>query len=235
MNTLFLIDHQAKTWEIDKNTGWTVGRDPTNSMVLSDIKVSRKHAVVRWEKGEFVVRDLNSRNGTFVNSQRIESTGLSNGDVLRFGNTELLVRIGSQQLVEEELVNQKQQMSVLDTYMDFEDEFRVHESGFSGNLKTLSMVEVVQTIMQFGKDGLLEIRDSDDSVIANAWFLNGEIVHAEFDRDIGVQAMYRIVNLDTGIFEFQNDRESPVHTIEQSTMSILLEACKQMDEAGRKP
>ncbi len=235
MNTLILIDHQTRMYEIDKNTGWTVGRDPSSSLVLNDIKVSRKHAMVRWEKDEFVVRDLGSRNGTFVNDQRIEVTGLANGDVLRFGNMELLARIGSHKMVEEEIFSQREQLSVLDTYTGFDDEFRVHETGFSGNLKTLSMVEVVQTIMQFGKNGLLEIRDDQDQIIAKAWFLNGEIVHSEFGKEIGVPAMYRIVNLDTGLFEFQNDIESPVHTIEQSTMSILLEACKQKDESGRKP
>ncbi len=230
---LILIDQQARTFEISKQTGWAVGREPTNTLVLNDIKVSRRHAVVRWEGDHFIVRDMGSRNGTFVNDARIEHATLEDGDIIRIGDSEFLVRIAAQQMVEEELFNQRRQMASLETHMDMDNEFRVHEKGFSGSLKTLSMVEIIQTIMQFGKDGLLKITDYNDNIIAEAFFMSGEVIHAEYDSTKGLPAMYEMMKLDNGIFEFQNEIASPEHTISQSTMSILMESCRRIDESNR--
>ena len=45
----------------------TIGREATNKIAVIDRSVSRKHCLLRGEKGEFQVRDLDSRNGTLVN------------------------------------------------------------------------------------------------------------------------------------------------------------------------
>lgn len=220
--------------EIGKQTGWTVGRDPTNTLVLNDIKVSRQHSVIRWEGENFVVRDMGSRNGTFVNSEQIQLSKLDDGDILRIGNHEFMIRLATQQMVEQELYKQRRQMACLETHMEQEDEFRINESGFSGSLRTLSMVEIIQTIMQFGKDGRLVILDMGEDEVAEAFFREGEIVHAEFDTNEGVTAIYDMMKLEIGIFEFQNDTPAPKQTINQSTMSVLMEACRRKDEFDNK-
>jgi len=231
---LVLIDQQARTFEISRETGWAVGREPTNTLVLNDIKVSRRHAVVRWEGDHFVVRDMGSRNGTFVNGEKIQVAELADGDIVRIGDSEFLVRIAAQRMVEEELINQRRQMASLETHMDMDDEFRIHEKGFSGSLMTLSMIEIIQTIMQFGKDGRLTIVDDDDDVIVGeAFFLSGEVIHAVFGDITGLSAMYEMMKLDSGMFEFQNEVSAPEHSISQSTMSIMMESCRRIDESKR--
>jgi len=233
VEALILIDQQAQTYELGKESGWTFGRDPTNTLVLNDIKVSRQHSVIRWEGENFVVRDMGSRNGTYVNNELIQVSKLVDGDILRIGNNEFMVRLATQQLVEQELFRQRRQMACLETHMEQEDEFRINESGFSGNLRTLSMMEIIQTIMQFGKDGRLLIHDENEEVIATAFFREGEIIHAEFDQDEGKMAIYKMMRLETGVFEFKNDTSTIERTINQSTMSLLMEACKFKDEANR--
>ena len=69
-----------------------VGRVPTCNVVLPDHLVSRQHAEIRRESFGYVVRDLGSSNGTFVNGQRLsadESRPLRDGDTLRLGSSEL--------------------------------------------------------------------------------------------------------------------------------------------------
>lgn len=51
----------------------TLGRGESNSIVINSPKVSRNHARVEWSDNRFVVRDLDSSNGTFVNGQRVET------------------------------------------------------------------------------------------------------------------------------------------------------------------
>jgi pSer/pThr/pTyr-binding forkhead associated (FHA) protein len=71
-------------------TSLRVGRDGDVDIVLSDDAVSGRHALVMQDATGTSVEDLGSRNGTFVNEERVEGRRhLSDGDRLRVGNTVL--------------------------------------------------------------------------------------------------------------------------------------------------
>jgi cobalamin biosynthesis Mg chelatase CobN len=64
----------------------TLGRDSSNSIVINDAEISRRHARLTAQGGKYVLEDLGSTNGTFVNGQRISGQYvLKPGDVLSFG------------------------------------------------------------------------------------------------------------------------------------------------------
>lgn len=70
-----------------------VGRDGRKSQVLvDDPSVSSEHAKIRWENGVFVIYDLASTNGTFVNNRRIEKQRLMDGDSVRLGRMEFVFK-----------------------------------------------------------------------------------------------------------------------------------------------
>lgn len=73
-----------------------VGRSQSCSLPIDSHRVSREHASIEPSGDRFVVRDLASTNGTFVNGQRIESAELNDGDLLVFADTELSFRCPSQ-------------------------------------------------------------------------------------------------------------------------------------------
>ena len=68
----------------------TVGRSPEADVVLLDEKASRIHCGVRLWDGKFYIKDLKSRNGTYVNDQRIEVAKLKAGDRIRIGSISFL-------------------------------------------------------------------------------------------------------------------------------------------------
>jgi hypothetical protein len=69
----------------------SIGRDMTNDIVINDGEVSRKHAVLRLSAGSYVIEDLGSTNGTFVNGQRlIGPHSLSVGEVITLGEIVML-------------------------------------------------------------------------------------------------------------------------------------------------
>jgi hypothetical protein len=69
----------------------TIGRATQNLLVLNDDNVSQKHAEVVPKAGGYYVRDLGSRNGTFVNDLRVENEKrLAAGDVVAVGGTKML-------------------------------------------------------------------------------------------------------------------------------------------------
>ena len=67
------------------STAVTIGRLPNNVVAIDNPAVSGQHARVVVEGGQFVVEDLNSRNGTFVNNQAVTKHVLQEGDVIRIG------------------------------------------------------------------------------------------------------------------------------------------------------
>jgi hypothetical protein len=64
-----------------------LGRHRNNDVVLQDAKVSAFHARIDHAGDEYVLVDLDSRNGTFVRGQRVTQVALRSGDELRFGLT----------------------------------------------------------------------------------------------------------------------------------------------------
>ncbi|MGH7708953.1 MAG: FhaA domain-containing protein [Vulcanimicrobiaceae bacterium] len=72
----------------------TVGRDASCDLVLLDPRVSRRHAALAIVDGALGVRDLGSTNGVTVNGVRVDASALAAGDLVRIGDTELVVRAG---------------------------------------------------------------------------------------------------------------------------------------------
>jgi len=72
---------------------YTVGRDWDNALQLADATISRRHAELLLVDHDLFVRDINSRNGTFLNGHRISSfQKLKGGDRLQFGTAIFTVR-----------------------------------------------------------------------------------------------------------------------------------------------
>ncbi len=91
MPSLFVIrgNDQGTRFELDE-TPAAIGRDVSNRIQLHDTEVSRRHAELRSDGDRFVLTDLNSSNGTFVNGRRIRSCPLNSGDQVQMGGTLML-------------------------------------------------------------------------------------------------------------------------------------------------
>lgn len=63
-----------------------IGRDASNDIRLAHGSISRVHAKITMQNGEYVVTDLNSRNGVFVNKKRVKKALLHQGDIIHFGS-----------------------------------------------------------------------------------------------------------------------------------------------------
>ena len=77
----------------------TIGRAPDNQMVLQDQQASSHHAEIRPDTQGYLLVDVNSRNGTFVNEQRLMPQTprlLISGDVIRIGETRLTYATGGE-------------------------------------------------------------------------------------------------------------------------------------------
>ena len=76
----------------------TIGRHGDNRVVLGDTMASRFHCLISKTPEGFIVRDLNSSNGTAVNGKRTRYTKLSPGDAVTIGSTRLVLLLGNGQV-----------------------------------------------------------------------------------------------------------------------------------------
>ena len=85
-------DGTETSFPLTKDT-YTVGRHRNNDIVISDPKVSSFHARLDRAPSGFMVVDLKSRNGSFINGRRVETGALRSGDEVRMGPARLVYRV----------------------------------------------------------------------------------------------------------------------------------------------
>jgi pSer/pThr/pTyr-binding forkhead associated (FHA) protein len=68
------------------SSGYVIGRDPMSDIVIDLKDVSRRHAKIEKSSTEYVVCDLGSANGLFVNNLKLPRAVLMNGDVIQIGS-----------------------------------------------------------------------------------------------------------------------------------------------------
>ncbi|MDN5859655.1 MAG: FHA domain-containing protein [Pseudonocardia sp.] len=72
----------------------SAGRHPDSDIFLDDVTVSRRHAEFRCDANEFIVVDVGSLNGTYVNREPVDTAVLVNGDEVQIGKFRLVFITG---------------------------------------------------------------------------------------------------------------------------------------------
>jgi pSer/pThr/pTyr-binding forkhead associated (FHA) protein len=85
----FLIVDGTQTFSL-RQPVINIGRRPDNHLVLNDPRVSRTHAQLRSIHGRYILFDLNSTGGTYVNGQRVSRYDLNPGDVISLAGVPLI-------------------------------------------------------------------------------------------------------------------------------------------------
>ncbi|MBS2021673.1 MAG: sigma-54-dependent Fis family transcriptional regulator [Deltaproteobacteria bacterium] len=94
VRTLRLLDEQGHLVAAVERARFSLGQQSSNDLVLDDKTVSRFHCELLLDGGEARVRDLESRNGTWVDGTRVAMAFLRDGARLRVGRTTLVVKLG---------------------------------------------------------------------------------------------------------------------------------------------
>ncbi|MDO8644831.1 MAG: FHA domain-containing protein, partial [bacterium] len=81
-------EEEVQTFPIDETI--TIGRSPSSRVVLSESRVSRKHAVIELRGETYTLVDLDSSNGTFVKGKKIKEHPLQSGDEFKVGSARFI-------------------------------------------------------------------------------------------------------------------------------------------------
>lgn len=90
--TLQLDDGSGRTYQLREGAN-VIGRGQDAQFRLPDTGVSRRHLEIRWDGQVALLSDLNSTNGTTVNNAPVQEWQLADGDVIRLGHSEIVVRV----------------------------------------------------------------------------------------------------------------------------------------------
>jgi pSer/pThr/pTyr-binding forkhead associated (FHA) protein len=85
-----LVGRDGKRFTLSATRRITIGRSSDNDIVLQHSSVSRHQATVQCISRQFSIKDLNSRNGTWVGNRKVNELRLFDGDIVRFGDVELV-------------------------------------------------------------------------------------------------------------------------------------------------
>lgn len=78
--TLYILAEEAGTQKkVDKDI-FIIGRSSKCDLVINSVKVSREHAIITRERGEYYIEDLGSANGTWHKGEKIEKMKIKDGD-----------------------------------------------------------------------------------------------------------------------------------------------------------
>src|SRR5262245_39425157 len=98
MAAKLLVNFPVKAWaylvQLEPGKTYDVGPDSTHRITIPLEDVADDHAEFVWRSGNWIVRDLGSEQGTFVNGQRMAEKELAEGDSVRIGECDIVFQAG---------------------------------------------------------------------------------------------------------------------------------------------
>jgi len=216
--TYLVVDGEV-IYEIAPNSVLNIGRLNSNDIVLDDYKVSREHAVLKYNGSEFMLLDLASTQGTYVNGKRIERCVVDFNDKIQIVNHELVLsREMPENLTDDTGLIPKPKMArTLDRRLKF-----------FGGLNEFALITLVQFLHQEKQSGLL-LLELGQNPGPRIYFLNGDIIHVSQGENLA-ELLVRQNHEQSLFFYFHHETNFPVRTIEESTPNYLMGLCHSHDQ-----
>ena len=142
---------------------------------------------------------------------------------LRTGADDYLIKSN---IKKEELVGKVQAM--LNKANEYKQAEKEMQDGLYGKFSDLSLVDVLQLLIMNKKTGVLTI--TRDSEKAELYFDDGKMLHAEYKKVVGEEAVYNLGEWKEGVFRFERTEVQVTPTIHTVTMNLLMEYCRITDE-----
>jgi pSer/pThr/pTyr-binding forkhead associated (FHA) protein len=238
---VFLVHYPESPVRIPEKGKVSIGRADTNTIILTEPRVSRLHALIEWQKDMdmFVIADLGSKNGTHLNGYKIAPNDphpIGDWNKIRITSTVFTVRfVDDPSIIKNEFKELRERMHQNVTEVISIAEIQAHKEqqppGISGDLEHLCPVELFQMLESGKKTGMLSLKtDRGEGTYS---FEHGNVVSAAFANLAAEKAVYEVLTFNAGTFAFtpQEEIREP-HQINLSTTMLLMEGCRMMDEAN---
>jgi FHA domain/Domain of unknown function (DUF4388) len=238
MPNFFIVQYPEPPILVPERGKVTVGRADNNTIVITDPRVSRLHAQIEWRefRKEFVLSDLGSSNGTYLNGNKIASLDerpLHDWDKIRVTSAILTMRfVENPDIIKNEFKELRQRIhSNVTEILEVKDILGAQQqTGISGDLEHLCAIELYQMLEAGGKTGELTLKTPIGQGVFKV--LKGKIIIGQFKNFQGEKAVFETLKCNKGAFAFlprPEIKEKP--QISAPTTALLMEGCRLLDES----
>lgn len=216
----YLVVDGEVIYEIAPNSVLNIGRLDTNDIVLDDYKVSREHAILKYSGTEFMLVDLASTHGTYVNGKTIDKSIVQFNDKIQIVSHELTLSREMPESPENEAepVVTPKMARTLDRRLKF-----------FGGLNEFALITLVQFLHQEKQSGLL-LLELGQNPGPRIYFLNGDIIHVSQGENLA-ELLVRQNHDQSLFFYFHHETNFPERTIEEATPNYLMNLCHSHDQS----
>jgi hypothetical protein len=208
---------QGADFPLTEGVELLLGRHSTAAVVIGDERASRQHAAIVVSNNQVGIHDLSSRNGTYVNGQRITRATLQVGDRVQIGECVMM-------LTAVELPPAETEPGAAGNDANGER--------FRGSLREIPLVDLLQMLTTARKSGMLVLRNEGET--GRVFLEGGRIYYACTADWLDVdphKALYRLLSWAAGTFELEKSDVRPfANPITEPTDALLLEGMRQLDE-----
>ncbi|HTP28822.1 MAG TPA: FHA domain-containing protein [Anaeromyxobacteraceae bacterium] len=201
-----------------------VGRQPGLDLVLADELVSRRHARFFFEEGTFVLEDLGSTNGTFLNGTRVSRSRVAAGDRILLGAS--LVKVVPHNAVPK----------VPEKPSEPGPRSAPSQSAMEGRLEEVPLRELLQFLSSARRTGALTLRNAAHT--AEVHFEGGRLTSCVIDGATAVstrKSFQRLLSFESGHFEVNSTTAAPggPAPLPEPMELLVAEGLRQAQELAR--
>lgn len=208
--------------ELRESGTLSIGRNPSNKLVVPDAHVSRNHAEIYHDGSNFVIADLNSSRGTMVNGASVNTHVLKDGDVIVVGQYSYTFREVAGQEELRAAMRAARKLAAVQSTIDLGDstEMADPEKDFSGSLAAMPVKTLCRMLLADERSGILVV-DPKVGGKVKIYLSNGLIRRAEAPRCEGDEAVDEALAATEGTFAFQASTIPITPNVQQDTRAIL--------------
>ena len=204
-----LVNASGKALRLSPGRTYTIGRDASCDIRITDALMSRVHCRLEWHAGsQWTLVDNNSRNGTFVNEQLVEGqVVLHDKNTIRLGGQVLTlyyVQLGKD--AKSELSGHAQhEEGTLDLAEVYKQKGPIPAS-IVGSLQTTPLSVLLKTLETNANSGRIIFDEVEDRSL---WLELGDPIHALFEQEEGKEAMLAIIRSARTFAFYENENLAP--------------------------
>lgn len=232
----YLVSASRQARRLLPGRAYVFGREEGVDIVVPDALASRRHAELRWLEGRgWQLADLGSRNGTFVDGQRLTAPVLlADGSQIQIGGQVFRLHLLPAGGDPASLSAQAPHISAMETMgpgMALAD-LAAQGAAFTGSVTEAGLLELLQFFVHTGKSGRLDLLGAAGQHAV--WLAGGTPVHAVSGAAQGFPALLALARRPPPRFAFHQDAPAPTRSLQGSGQALLMDLARELDEAGRR-
>lgn len=224
--------NEGKKLSLRKEHEILIGRNKGLDFFLDDTLVSRQHAKITVSNGHIQIKDLDSKNGVYVNGERVAKARLKEGDRIRIGSSMIQIVTVPDELAVPARNNGSSAGPAASTTTLSGHRGLELPGVMSGPIEAVSLVDLLQLLTTVGKSCVVVVRFSHGT--GKIHLRNGQVCYAAIEEKPDFdphKAIFRLLALSSGTFEVEPAEDVCFEReLSESTTSLLMHASQYLDE-----